>query len=148
MEIGNYAHFRRLAVQLNSALETRGRPVLQSANAEISVEQFETLMTRAVSERLKDLSVLLRMAGRETEPLGLTVARTLYSGCLQDTLCSVLERLQWRQFCTQADTIATEGRGCMLADCALDCIFEALYSWKQVQPSSDAETAKSEVFGR
>ena len=143
-----YEQFCRLSVQLNSALKTRGGPILHPANAEISVKQFETLITRDVSKRLEDLSALLRMAHSGEEPLSLTVARTVYSGCLQDTLCSVLGRLQWRQFCTQADAIATNGRGCMLADCALDCVFEALSSWEHVQPSSDAETAKSDVFAR
>ena len=99
--ISGYEQFCRLSVQLNSALKTRGGPILQSANAEISVKQFETLMTWEVSERLKVLSALLRMAYREKEPLSLTTARCLYSGCLQDTLCSVLARVQWRQFCTQ-----------------------------------------------
>lgn len=122
MKLGNYAHRRRLSAQLNSALETRGRQLLQSATVEISVSQFEELFTRDVSERLKDLSALLRSAHSSGELLSLTEARALYSGCLQDTLCSTLGRLQWQQLSTHPELIAAKGRGSMLAECALDCV--------------------------
>ena len=143
-----YGHSRRLAVQLNSALEARGRSILQSSNTEISIRQFEELFTWDVSERLTDISVLLRGAGREKEPLTLTEARSIYSCCLIDTLCSVLERLQWRQFCSQLDALAKKGRAARTADCTLDCLFEGVFLWEQVQPPRDAETARLEAFGR
>lgn len=148
MEWSGYAVFRRLAVQLNGVLETRGRPLLQPGSAGISFRQFEQLFSRDVAERLEDLPVLLHGARREKDPLTLTEARTILNCCLLDTLCSVLEKLQWSQICSQSDAISKK-RGCMmLADCALDCISEALFIYERVQPSSCVDTARAEAFGR
>ena len=148
MELGNYALVRKILLQLNNTLETRGRGILQSGTVKISVSQFEELFTRDVSERLKDILALLRTAHSSGEPLSLTEARSLYSGVLQDTLCKILGRLEWRSFCSQPEAIAKKLRGCMLAESALDCVFEALYSWRHVQPTSAADAAKSDVFNR
>ena len=146
--VSGYEQYQRLSIQLNNALEARGRAVLQPSIAEVSVRQFKDLFTRDVSERLKDLSALLRMAGRHKEPLSLTMARAVYTGGLQDTLCSILGRLQWQSFCNEPELVAAKERGCMIAECALDCVFEALYCYKQVQPPAVVATAKSEVFDR
>ena len=148
MEWSGYFAFRRFAVQLNSVLETRGRPLLQPGSAKISFRQFEQLFSGDVAERLRDLPVLLRGARREKDPLTLAEARTINNCCLVDTLCSMLESLEWSQVLSQFDAISKK-RGCMmLADCALDCISEALYIYERVQPSSDVETARAEAFGR
>ena len=93
MELGNYAHARKISVQFNSILERRGRGILQSGTADITISQFEELFTTDVSERLKDILALLRTAHNSGEPLSLTEARALYCGCLQDTLCSILGRV-------------------------------------------------------
>ena len=148
MEWSGYAVFRRLAVQLNSVLETRGRPLLQSGSALILVSQFEQLFSGDAAERLRDLPVLLRGARREKDPLTLSEARTILNCCLLDTLCSMLEKLQWSQICSRSDAVSRK-RGCMmLADSALDCVYEALFTYECVQPSSHIEIARAEAFGR
>ena len=113
MEWSGYAVFRRLAVQLNSVLETRGRPLLQSGSALILVSQFEQLFSGDAAERLRDLPVLLRGARREKDPLTLSEARTILNCCLLDTLCSMLEKLQWSQICSRSDAVSRK-RGCMM----------------------------------
>ena len=148
MEWSGYCAFRRFAVQLNGVLETRGRPLLQPGSAKISLRQFEQLFSGDVAERLRDLPVLLRGARRAEDPLTLSEARTILSCCLLDTLCSVLEKLQWSQISSQSDSVSKKRGSMMLADCALDCLNEALFTYECVQPSSHIEIARAEAFGR
>ena len=140
------AKFRRRAVQLGRALEARGRPFAQSSQAEISISQLEDPLTTEAFSSLIELPFQLRVA--KDAPLSLTEARTLYNSSLLDTLCRILNRLQWRHFCNHVDDLASRGRGFTSAGNALACIHELLRSWHRVQPSSDAEVARLESSGK
>ena len=140
------AQFRRQAEQLVHALEACGPSFAQSSRAEISISQLEDPQT---TEALRSLTALpYQLAVDRDAPLSLAEARTLYKSCLLDTLCSILNRLQWRHFCGQLDDLALRDRGFTSASFALACIRELLRSWNRVKRSSDAETARLESFGR
>lgn len=82
------------------------------------------------------------MAGEEA--LSLAEARALYQSCLLDTLCSVLRRIPWRQFCNQLDVIAGDESLFILLGCGFDCIQKQISAWNHVLPIS----ARLETFGR
>ena len=131
--------------QLVRALEARGRQFQCSSTAEISVSQFESLMTDEDVLRLFD-KLLGPLSKAEGGPLRLAEARSLYDSQLLATLCSILKRLNWRQFSSQLDVLADPLRGFMLASYVFDCALGLLHSWRRVQPPSDA--ASKEVFSR
>ena len=117
---------------------------LQSSKAQISVSQLDDPLTKEIFYRFVDL---LPCLARE-EALSLAEARALYHSCLLDTLCSVLRRLQWRQFCNQLDVIAGDESLFILLGCNLDCLQKQISAWNRVLPISDAALARLETFGR
>ena len=142
-----YAQFKSQAEQLVKALEARGGPFQQLSKAAISVSQLESNpVTKDIFFRLADLPNLLNLAG--DGPLSLAHARILYSSAVLDTLCSILTRLQWKEFCAQLDCIAVYGKGFILCGAALDCIFELLHAGWRVTALGHADTARRETFGR
>ena len=140
------AQLRRQAAQLIKALEAHGHPFLQSSKADISVSQLEEPSVLNVLHRLMALPDQLGLT-REELSLSLTEAQTLYRSAILDTLCSLLSRLQWTQFCSRLDELATSGKGILTASQASECVYELLRVWRRVEPPSNA-TAMLEVFGR
>ena len=137
--------FCRHTEQLVEALGADRRLLALSSSAEISVSQLEA--EKDIFSSITKLSSNLHLV--VSLPLSLTEARALYASSLLDTLQKILSRLQWRQFCSQLDALAAEGRGLLLAGCALSCVVELFHAWHRVQPSSDAhKTAQLEAFGR
>ena len=141
-----FAQFHDHVKQHVKALEDCGSLFSISSNADIPVSQLEHLPTNEAFHRLTSLPSQLRLAG--DEPLSLTEARQLYSSSLLDTLCSIIERLQWQQLRDKLDELPTVGGAFVSAGCALNCIHKLLEAWSRVQPSSHAETARLETFGR
>ena len=136
--------FHKQAIAFVRALEARGPPFLRSSRAQISVSQIDDPLTRYA---LCDFSELMPCLAGE-EALSLAEARLFYNSCLLDSLCSVLGRLQWRQFCDQLDTIAGPDSGLILIGCGLDCLQKQISAHVRVRPQSDAATARLETFGR
>ena len=132
--------------QLVRALEARGRLCMRSSTAEISVSQFESLLTDDDVLCLFD-ELLGPLSKAEEGPLSLAKARLLYNSSLNDALCSILKRLSWRQFSSQLDVLADPLSGFMLASYVLDCALGLLSPWRRVQ-GHNRETASLEVFGR
>ena len=137
--------FIRQAAHLAKTLEARGPAFSPSSTAAISVSQLEQPLTSRVFLHLTtELSNLLRAVSEE--PLSLTEARALYGSQLTDTLCSILGRLPWKDFCNDTDSLTTHGKGFMLGGCAIDCLHGLLQTAHRVQQSNDA--ARLEIYGR
>ena len=138
---------RREAAKLIKVLEARGHPFLQSSKADISVSELEEPSILNALQRLTALPYLLGFMG-EGRSLSLTEAQGLYQSTILDTLCSVLSRLKWTDFCMQLHHIPANGRGFAHAGRCLDCVYELLAVWRRVQPPSDVEASQLEIFGR
>ena len=138
--------FNRKAEELVSALKAHGRLFVQSSKAEVSVGQFEELLTEDVLKPLTALPHVLDFAGGQH--LSLTQARTLDESGLLDALISILSRLNFRQFSSHLDALATRNTGFTLANVSLDCILVALSARWRVWPPSDMHLARREVFSR
>ena len=133
--------FYKQAKQFDKALEARGPPFLHSSKAEISVSQLDDPLTKEVFSRFADL--LPCLAGEEA--LSLAEARSLYNNRILDTLCSMLSRVSWRQFCDQLDV--TDSSTIFLG-CGLDCVLKQISAWTRVDGQQDAAVAMVETFGR
>ena len=95
------AKFHSRAAQLVTSLEARGRQFLQSSTADIPVSQLEDPLT---ADTFYCLAVLPTWLGlNKNKRFTLAEARSLYNSRVLDTLCSILSRLQWGQFCNQHD---------------------------------------------
>ena len=145
-----FAQFQRESKQLVRALEARGRHFQPASEAKISVSQLEQEGTEDTVNRLALLPKRLRLLGERR--LMLTEARMLFNSGIIDTLCSILKRLEWAQFCIQPP-IATRQPAWDAMSRALDCIYALLGAWRRVGPlsfeaSSDWHTAKAEALPR
>ena len=145
------AQFQIQGQELVRALEARGRHFLPASKARIPLSELEDPVTGDILFRLTDLPSRLHLAGDER--LQLTEARILYKSAVLDALCSLLKRLQWRQFCTQLDRLARSDGSFVLVGRALDCLMVLLRAWRHVgpqgvRPSRDTCTAMSETFNR
>ena len=139
--------FSREVSQFVEALAQCGSPFLQLSKAEISISQFEhAFAARESIFHVTGLAGLLESA--RAQPLSLTEARTLLNSPLLDTLCNVLSRLQWQQFCTELDHLESPMRGLFLVTSALDCLIALLRTWSRVQPDSHMMIAVDETFER
>ena len=132
--------------QLVRALEAQGRQFMRSSTAEISVSQFEDLLTDDDVLCLFD-DLMGSLSKADKGPLSLAEGRRLYDSQLLATLCSLLKRLNWRQFSSELDVLADPLRGFMLACYVFDCALGLLNSWRRIEPPN-AVIAKLEVFGR
>ena len=141
-----FAQFNGQVQQHVRALEECGSLFSQSSSADIPVSQLEHYQTNGAFHRLAYLPFQLHLTG--DEPLSLTEARTLYNSDLLDTLCSILSRLSWKQLCNKLDDLIFVSGGFICACCALNCIHKLIEAWSRVKPSSNAETARRETFGR
>ena len=121
--------FSKQAAKLVSAIEAHGDLFLRASQADISVGQYEELLTEDILTPLTDLPHML-----VPEPLSLRQARWVYKAGLLDTLCSILSRLQWTGFCNELDALAVHGRGFTLANSGLDCMLAALILRWRVYP--------------
>ena len=139
------AQFKKQAEKRVRALEACGRPFWRSSRERISVAQFESPAARDALFDLSDLLNQLQLSGEG--PLSLAQAQSLFNSCILDALCSVLTRLQWRQFGTDLDALANVNRGFIAAGRALDCVVQLLGACERVM-SSEAETAWRETHSR
>ena len=136
--------FLTQSAELVSALEARGRCFERTSKAAISVSQFEHPLTNDAICRIMDL---LHLVGQQ--PLSLSEARNLFSSSILDTFCSLLSRLQWKQFRTRLDALETEEGGFRLASLALHTTYEMLSAGWEVQSHSNAESQEAqEDFNR
>ena len=139
-----------LCQQMEQLVEDLGadrRLLALASSDEISVSQLEQY--KDIFDRIKDLTARLHLVGNV--PLSLTEARALYGSMLLHVLHKILSRLQWRELATQLDALHLEGRGCILAGCALSCAVELFHAWCRTErstESNDHHTAQQETFLR
>ena len=137
-----FALFHAQAGQLISALEARGRQFLRSSTAQIPFSDLEDPPTADAFHRLTRLPYQLHLTCGK-KPLSLADARAMYKSAAFDTLCRILNRLQWSSLCNQLEPLD----GFITASTAFHCIHALLNAYSRVQPPSN-EVARLETFDR